>query len=250
VSLAGRAKVSVARRTLHVERERMDLAAPPIPLPLASLRAPTGPLLAVPGARRRAAQRGTVVLSSARVGRDLILVEDGLVAVWAGPLAGRRGVLCVAGAGEVLGLEAMRGPLHPSHSPASTHLEAVALAPSRLVIVATDEAERSARLEPTLAAFLLEATLFRLSAMAEALAIQLELPVAGRLLRCLRSIACAHGTSHPRGLRIELPITQELLAGLVGATRESVNRALGSLIRAGAVARDGRCYVVVPSEAG
>jgi CRP-like cAMP-binding protein len=53
----------------------------------------------------------------------------------------------------------------------------------------------------------------------------------------------------PGGRRLDLPLTQERLAGLTGATRESVNRALAELTAAGRVERTRGRYVVRPPHA-
>jgi CRP-like cAMP-binding protein len=68
----------------------------------------------------------------------------------------------------------------------------------------------------------------RLAARLEDLAVRFERPVPGG--RCL-----------------ELPLTQEHLAGLTGATRESVNRALGELAATGRVERMRGRYVIRPA---
>jgi CRP-like cAMP-binding protein len=44
------------------------------------------------------------------------------------------------------------------------------------------------------------------------------------------------------GVRLDLPITHQLLAEMVGLARETVTRALNSLSRDGILVRDGREY--------
>jgi CRP-like cAMP-binding protein len=58
----------------------------------------------------------------------------------------------------------------------------------------------------------------------------------GRLARVLLDLAASHGVATPRGLRIELPLSQRTLAGLVSVRRERVNRLFTALVREGAVA--------------
>jgi CRP-like cAMP-binding protein len=58
------------------------------------------------------------------------------------------------------------------------------------------------------------------------------------------------GRTVPGGRRLDLPLTQELLAGLTGATRESVNRALAELSAAGRVERSRGGYIVRPGSSG
>ena len=60
----------------------------------------------------------------------------------------------------------------------------------------------------------------------------------------LEDLAVRFGRPVPGGRCLELPITQEHLAGLTGATRESVNRALAELATAGRVERARGRYVI------
>lgn len=69
-------------------------------------------------------------------------------------------------------------------------------------------------------------------------------PVVERVMAALDDLALRFGRPAPGGRRIELPITQDHLAALVGATRESVNRALAGLVDEGRVRRDRRRYVI------
>jgi CRP/FNR family cyclic AMP-dependent transcriptional regulator len=70
------------------------------------------------------------------------------------------------------------------------------------------------------------------------------LDVRQRLARKLLELAQAHGRAVDDGVRIELALTQSDLAGLTGATRESVNKALGALRRQGLV-RVERGHIVI-----
>ncbi len=47
---------------------------------------------------------------------------------------------------------------------------------------------------------------------------------------------------------MNVPITQEELAQMVGASRESVNKAVGSFMDRGWVALEGRNYVILDEE--
>jgi CRP-like cAMP-binding protein len=70
----------------------------------------------------------------------------------------------------------------------------------------------------------------------------------GRLGRVILDLAASHGSDTPAGRRIDLPISQRTLAGLVGLRRESVNRLIAELESAGALRIDrGVITVLVPS---
>jgi CRP/FNR family cyclic AMP-dependent transcriptional regulator len=70
--------------------------------------------------------------------------------------------------------------------------------------------------------------------------------IAERLAARLDDLAARFGRPVPGGRCLELPLTQEHLAQLTGATRESVNRALGELAAAGRVDRARGRYIVRP----
>lgn len=64
----------------------------------------------------------------------------------------------------------------------------------------------------------------------------LDLPA--RLAKQLLALAEGHGHAVPEGLRLDLHLSQTELAGMVGATRESVNRCLSAYADRGLLALD------------
>jgi CRP-like cAMP-binding protein len=66
----------------------------------------------------------------------------------------------------------------------------------------------------------------------------------GRLARVLAELVETQGRPHERGIVLDPPLTQHELAGLVGASRESVVRALAELRRRGVVETGRRRLVV------
>src|SRR5437667_141138 len=69
----------------------------------------------------------------------------------------------------------------------------------------------------------------------------LSTPVEGRVRSALRELAAIRSTPAFGGTRrIEVPLTQDRIAWMTGATRESVNRALRVLRRTGEVTVDAR----------
>jgi CRP-like cAMP-binding protein len=78
----------------------------------------------------------------------------------------------------------------------------------------------------------------RLRAMDEALADSVFLDVTGRTAK--RLLELASGADE-----FLLPVTQEELAGMVGASRERVNKAIASFIRLGWLAQHDRRYKIL-----
>jgi len=73
-------------------------------------------------------------------------------------------------------------------------------------------------------------------------AIFLHLPA--RLAKRLQTLGEQHGKPDPRGIRIDLKLSQQDLAHMVGATRERVNRELSLLREDGVIAMDEGMIVI------
>ena len=71
----------------------------------------------------------------------------------------------------------------------------------------------------------------------------LDLP--GRLARTLLRLADQHGRQTEEGILIDLSLTQTDLAEMTGATRVSINKAIGRFRRAGWVKTHGRRFIIV-----
>lgn len=85
----------------------------------------------------------------------------------------------------------------------------------------------------------LEETLFRQRESSRALA---GVRHVDRVRVQLLELASEHGRVCRDGVRIDLPLTHELIADMVGCARETVTRALEELQREGFVCRHGRYY--------
>jgi CRP-like cAMP-binding protein len=89
----------------------------------------------------------------------------------------------------------------------------------------------------------------RLHGTASALEEALAHDVPTRLSRRLCELARRHGVPDGAGVLLPLPLTQEDLGRMVGASRESVNRSLAALSSRGLVRTEGRRYVIPDLEA-
>lgn len=173
--------------------------------------------------------------------------DDGL-AVSVGRLAVRQGQPCsgvsmvthgaflesaVDEEGRVLGLDVL-GPGDPIGGVVGTLAVADvrAIRPSRVCEVTPDRV-----------GWLLDGRRQRSAEFARQLA---WLGVGERVALRLDDLAERFGRASPGGTLVRLPITQDDLAALCGASRESVNRALGALRREGRVRSMGRGRFLVP----
>jgi len=222
--------------------EPLDLS---IPLPLGLL-----PLSLAHGRRSEAASSrpypaGTVLVREGEVPTSLFLIEAGAVEVTRVTPSGRVATLAILGRGEAFGLEGLAsgGPEDPVTPP-----EARTLVPSRIASTPLWVLSRSLEDAPDVAGWLIAAA-NRLRHQELAMIRALSLPVPDRALSVLMDLARRHGRAVTDGLLIDLPISQETLARMVGASREAVNRALRRLFVEGVLRRSGRRYVLIQPEA-
>lgn len=162
------------------------------------------------------------------------LIESGVVAVSVTARSGRRATIQVLGAGALLGVEAFEdeSAVRPDGS-----AEARALVDARVRSVATADLRAAMARSPDVAGRVRSALSARVRSLERHLTRMQTLPVRERLRSMLIELAEEHGREVPGGVLVDLPLTQELLASLIGATRESVNRAFSDLQRRGHVAR-------------
>jgi CRP-like cAMP-binding protein len=71
------------------------------------------------------------------------------------------------------------------------------------------------------------------------------LDVGGRLAKKLLDLAAINGVPRRDGILVDILLTQEELANMIGVTRESVNRNLSLFRRLGMIGREGRRLVLL-----
>jgi CRP/FNR family transcriptional regulator len=97
---------------------------------------------------------------------------------------------------------------------------------------------------PAAAMAVLEAVAGRLRETDEMASDLAFLDVAGRLAKRLLDLASAHGVQRGGGVLIDLSVTQEDLANMIGVTRESVNRNLSDFRNLGLISNQGRKIII------
>ena len=201
------------------------------PLPLtrtAGLRLPPGF-----GTERRL-ERGACALQQGSSGGGLVFVRTGVLREAAVSPDGAWFVHDLLGPGDIA------GSLSPA--PAANSIRAI----SGAVVVSIDTRgfDRLLYRHPDSAWAILRALQRRID-RAQSRTRQLAwCGVGDRLLHQLGDLARRHGRPVPGGVRVEVPITQEQLGAMVGATRETTNRALVPLVARGDIRIDARRFVV------
>jgi CRP-like cAMP-binding protein len=147
-------------------------------------------------------------------------------------------VVAVRGPGDVIGELAAIDHSEPRSA------SAYAMEPVVVHVVSAGEFEAFLEKTPGAALVLLRTLTHRLR---DASRTQMEFgsfDTVARVARRLDELIATHGEETSEGIRIALPLTQEELAGWVGASRESVARALRTLRDAGVIST-GRRQVLV-----
>ena len=186
--------------------------------------------IAALGQRRRMV-RGDVLFAEGDDPSELFIVLEGRVAIANRSSDGRESVQALMEAGDLFGEMAML-----DGQPRSA--EARALEPSIVLAIPYAPVQQMFEQQPRLLWGVVRMLSRRLRAMDEALADSVFLDVTGRTAKRLLELAAGSD-------EFLLPVTQEELAGMVGASRERVNKAIASFIRLGWLAQHDRRYKIL-----
>ncbi|HLB26419.1 MAG TPA: Crp/Fnr family transcriptional regulator [Dehalococcoidia bacterium] len=192
--------------------------------------------------KRRRFARGHTIFAKDDPGDALYIIEDGSVRIYLPSPQGADLTLAVLGAGEFFGhLALLDGGARSASATALRETSALALDRSDFVALLQSR--------PQAAMAVLASVTQRLRETNETAGDLVFLNVGGRLAKKLLDLAAGHGVRRPDGILLDVPLTQEELANMLGVTRESVNRHLSSLRRQGAVSREGRRFLIRDVEA-
>ncbi len=185
--------------------------------------------------RQQQFKKGAIILRAHEPCGSFFLIRSGTVKVTRALVTGDEAVMNILGPGEFFGeLALLEGQSGGS--------AVVALQPTEILMLSRDVFLGCLQAYPSAASAaigLLSERVRRLSDQLEE-AYFLELPQ--RLARQLLALGSMHGKKTDEGLVIDLPLTQSDLAGMVGASRQRVNRLLAEwqdrrLLRLGAYGR-------------
>ena len=160
-----------------------------------------------------------------------LFVDDGVIVVrTALPDTGRRTITCHAGPGTLI-------------LPPIGDEVLVALMPAWLVPL-SPEICTTLLASPAAAGLLVDGLTESLRQKHAALAAMARLHHVDRVRQKLIQLARDHGRVGRDGIRLDFPLTHDLLGEMTGSARETVTRALYELQREGFVVREGRTYSV------
>jgi CRP/FNR family transcriptional regulator len=185
--------------------------------------------------------RGERLFGEGDDGDCLYVVLDGKIKLTRAAPDGRENLLSVIGPGEMFGELSLFDP-RPRTASASAITDArlAALAHDKLLIWLTGR--------PEVALHLLRALAQRLRRANDVMADLVFTDVPGRVAKQLLDLAGRFGEQQDDGLHVNHDLTQEELAQLVGASRETVNKALADFVTRGWIHLSARSVVLIDTD--
>ena len=170
--------------------------------------------------RRRAFRSGEVIYHRDDPGQVLYIIKEGKVKICLISPDGQEISLVVLGKGECHGELALLDGLPRS-------ADAVALEKVECYSLQRSDFHAAIMKNPEIAIQVLEVLSKRLRNTDQQVEDLIFLDVYGRVAKKLLELAETHGIRVADGIRIEVRLTQQELASMVGASRESVNKVMG-----------------------
>jgi CRP/FNR family transcriptional regulator, cyclic AMP receptor protein len=170
--------------------------------------------------------RGERLFSEGDAGDKLYIILEGKIKLTKAAPDGRENLVSVHGPGEMFGELSLFDPIPRTSS-------ATAVTSARLAGLAHDDLHTFLSSRPEVAMHLLQALAQRLRRINDVKADLVFTDVPGRVAKALLDLADRFGVMTPEGVQVNHDLTQEELAQLVGASRETVNKALADFTARG-----------------
>ncbi len=183
-------------------------------------------------------RKSDVVFFEGDPGDCLFVVLEGKVKITRTAPDGRENLLAILGPGDLLGELSLFDSIHRT---------ATATALTQLKLSQLDDVDFYAYISdrPAVATELLRVLARRLRDTNAAMADLVFTDVPGRVAKALLSLADRFGEETTDGVRVSHDLTQEELAQLVGASRETVNKALSDFATRGWLRLEGKSVLLL-----
>lgn len=185
--------------------------------------------------------RGKTLFDEGDPGDRLYVVTEGKIKLGRTSPDGRENLLAILGPGDMFGELSL-------FDPGPRTATAAAVTDATLIGLGHHDLQPLLTGRPEVAAQLLGALARRLRRTNEAMADLVFSDVPGRVAKQLLDLAKRFGLQTDDGLRVTHDLTQEELAQLVGASRETVNKALADFASRGFLRLEARAVVILDLE--
>lgn len=159
---------------------------------------------------------------------DIYIVLEGRVKVSEISPEGKEVILWFCFAGELIGISEMV-------SGGSREMNALTCCPCVVLSIKQSEFEQYLQRRPAAAKGVIDVLTGRLRDLSDAFLILTTGDVYSRVSRLLGRLCLRYGTRDKQGLRIDLPLTHQEMADMIGSSRQSVTTVLGQLKREGRI---------------
>ncbi len=185
--------------------------------------------------------KGSILFKEGDDGEHLYVIIDGKLKLGTSSGDGRENLLSILGPGEMFGELSLFDP-GPRTSTAT------AVTDARLLSLSHEKVIPWLKQNPEVSLQLLTRLSQRLRRTNEAVGDLVFSDVPGRVAKALIDLGDRFGKSTAEGLLVNHDLTQEELAQLVGASRETVNKALADFAGRGWLKLDGRSVLITDVE--
>jgi CRP-like cAMP-binding protein len=185
--------------------------------------------------------RSQVLFKEGDEGDRLFVVVDGKLKLGTASKDGRENLLSILGPGDMFGELSL-------FDPGPRTATATAVVDSKLLGLAHDQVIGWVKEHPQVSLQLLGRLAQRLRKANDVLSDLVFADVPGRVAKTIIELSQRFGTQKPDGLHVNHELTQEELAQLVGASRETVNKALADFATRGWIKLEPRAVIVLDFE--
>ena len=186
-------------------------------------------------------ERGDVLFNEGDQGDRLYVIAEGKIKLGRSSTDGRENLLAILGPSEMLGELSL-------FDPGPRTATATAVAETQLIGLGNEQLSQLLGAHPRIAGTLLAALARRLRRTNENLADLVFTDVPGRVAKALLELSQRFGRPVEDGVMVAHDLTQEELAQLVGASRETVNKALADFAHRGWIRLEGKSVLISDSE--
>jgi CRP/FNR family cyclic AMP-dependent transcriptional regulator len=182
--------------------------------------------------------RGERLFAEGDKGDQLYIIISGKIKLTKAAPDGRENLLSVHGPGEMFGELSLFDPVPRTAS-------ATAVTDAELAALAHEDVRTWLSSRPEVSMHLLRALAQRLRRINEVKADLVFTDVPGRVAKALLDLAERFGVQNSDGIQVNHDLTQEELAQLVGASRETVNKALADFAARGWIQLAAKSVLVI-----
>jgi len=186
-------------------------------------------------------ERGDVLFREGDQGNRLYVIGEGKIKLGLTSVDGRENLLAILGPGEMFGELSL-------FDPGPRTATATAVAETQLIELGHDDLNVFLAGRPAVASSMLAALARRLRRTNDSLADLVFTDVPGRVAKALLDLSNRFGRPAEDGILVAHDLTQEEIAQLVGASRETVNKALADFASRGWLRLDGKSVIILDPE--